>query len=102
MENKSHDLTKLSTDQLYNLLYQKEISDLDRQNIKKELVKRNAGILFTQAQQVRISNIPQKQQRDRTVEQRTIHKSSISPGVWFFLIFLFFVLCFVFLLALNN
>lgn len=53
MDIKQQNLSKMSKEQLYSLVVQKEISDADRAAIKSELVKREAEILYNQAKRAR-------------------------------------------------
>lgn len=100
MEIKTQNLTKMSKEQLYQLLFQKDISDDDREKVKSELIKREAGELYNQALKVRAGEDPKKAPVPLPSAQPVSGKKNqqklvISPTVWLLLIFLVFVVSYV-------
>jgi hypothetical protein len=88
VEIKTQNLSKMSKEQLYHFLVQKEISETDREKVKNELVKREAAELFTQAQRTRKGNPTPAAPGKTTGGQSGSKIQRISPSVWIFLLIL--------------
>ncbi len=95
MEIKSQNLPKLSKEQLYRLVTQKDISDADREKVKSELVKREAENLYNQAQRARGTEMIPAPGGKPASGPGSQKKLAFSPAVWILIVFLVVLLAFV-------